>query len=46
VDLPVELPAGARPTYPVDPQASSELAERHGLVSSVGRLVTALRLPR
>jgi len=45
-DLPVELPAGCRSTYPVDPRASSELAERHGLVSSVGRLVTALRLPR
>jgi 5'-3' exonuclease len=45
-DVPVELPAGCRPTYPVDPQRSQELAERNGLVSSVGRLVTALRLPR
>jgi len=45
-DLPVELPEGCRPTYPVDPERSAELAERHGLVSSVGRLVTALRLPR
>jgi 5'-3' exonuclease len=45
-DVPVELPAGCRPTYPVDPERSQQLAERNGLVSSVGRLVTALRLPR
>jgi 5'-3' exonuclease len=45
-DLPLELPAGCRPTYPVDPERSQQLAERNGLVSSVGRLVTALRLPR
>jgi 5'-3' exonuclease len=45
-DAPVELPAGRRPTYPVDPARSQDLAERHGLVNSVGRLVTALRLPR
>jgi 5'-3' exonuclease len=45
-DLPLGLPEGCRPTYPVDPEASAELAERHGLVGSVGRLVTALRLPR
>src|SRR5438105_17073 len=45
-DLPLELPEGCRPTYPVDPEASASLAERHGLVNSVGRLVTALRLPR
>jgi len=45
-DLPLELPEGRRPTYPVDPERSQALAERHGLVSSVGRLVTALHLPR
>jgi 5'-3' exonuclease len=45
-DVAVELPEGCRPTYPVDPQRSQQLAERNGLVSSVGRLVTALRLPR
>jgi len=45
-DVPVELPAGRRPTYPVDPARSQGLAERHGLVNSVGRLVTALHLPR
>ncbi|MBO0687482.1 MAG: 5'-3' exonuclease [Candidatus Dormibacteraeota bacterium] len=44
--LPVELPDGCRPTYPVDAEASAALAERWGLNSSVGRLVTALRLPR
>jgi 5'-3' exonuclease len=44
--LPLELPEGCRSTYPVDPEASAELAERNGLVGSVGRLVTALRLPR
>ena len=45
-DVPVELPPGCRPSYPVDPQRSQQLAERNGLVSSVGRLVTALHLPR
>jgi 5'-3' exonuclease len=45
-DLPLELPPGCRPTYPVAPERSAELAERNGLVSSVGRLVTALRLDR
>lgn len=44
--LPLELPAGCRSTYPVDPEASAALAERWGLNSSVGRLVTALHLPR
>jgi 5'-3' exonuclease len=45
-DVPVELPPGCRPSYPADPQRSQQLAERNGLVSSVGRLVTALHLPR
>jgi 5'-3' exonuclease len=44
--LPVALPAGCRSSYPADPERLAELAGRHGLVSSVGRLVTALRLPR
>ncbi|MDQ6773053.1 MAG: 5'-3' exonuclease [Candidatus Dormibacteraeota bacterium] len=45
-DVPVELPAGRRPDYPVDGAALEELSRRHGLKGSVERLITALRLTR
>ena len=43
-DLPVELPAGRRDRYPVDPERAEALAARHGLRSSFDRLLKALPL--
>lgn len=45
-DAPVDLPAGRRAAYPVDPERSAELMRRHGIKGSVERLLAALRLPR
>ncbi|HET7047999.1 MAG TPA: hypothetical protein VFI54_06965 [Solirubrobacteraceae bacterium] len=42
-DLPIELPAGRRDGYPVDPAALQELAGRFGADESCGRLLAALR---
>ncbi len=42
LDAPVTLPEGRRDHYPVDPERLATLAERNGVESSVGRLLTAL----
>jgi 5'-3' exonuclease len=42
-DLPIELPAGRRDTYPADPAALQELAERFAAAESCARLLAALR---
>jgi 5'-3' exonuclease len=41
-DLPLELPAGRRDTYPVDRPGLAALTQLHGLQSSSGRLVQVL----
>lgn len=43
-DLPIELPAGRRDRYPVDPQRVQILTERYGLASPFERLLKALPL--
>ncbi len=43
-DLAVELPAGRRERYPVDPDRLEALAERHGLRGPLERLLRALPL--
>jgi 5'-3' exonuclease len=45
-NLPIALPTGRREAYPAHPDTLAELAERHGLRSSVDRLVSALNQPR
>jgi 5'-3' exonuclease len=42
-NLPVELPAGRRDSYPADAAALGGLVERYGLSGSTDRLVDALR---
>ena len=42
VDLPIELPTGARATYPADAERLAALVERHGLQAASTRLVEAL----
>jgi 5'-3' exonuclease len=42
-DLPIELPAGRRDAYPVDPEAMNELAGQFGAEAACGRLLAALR---
>ena len=42
VDLPIELPPGARTTYPADAERLAALVERHGLQAASTRLVEAL----
>jgi 5'-3' exonuclease len=42
-DLPIELPAGRRDAYPVDPAALQELAGRFGAGEPSARLLAALR---
>jgi len=42
-DLPIELPAGRRDAYPVDPAALQELAGRFGADEPCARLLAALR---
>jgi 5'-3' exonuclease len=42
-DLPIELPAGRRDAYPVDPAALQALAERFAADESCARLLAALR---
>jgi 5'-3' exonuclease len=42
-DLPIELPAGRRDTYPVDAAALQDLAGRFGAGESSARLLAALR---
>ena len=42
-DLPIELPAGRRNAYPVDPTALRELAARFGAEASCSRLLASLR---
>jgi 5'-3' exonuclease len=42
-DLPIELPAGRRDAYPVDPAALKELAGRFGADEPSARLLAALR---
>ena len=42
-DLPIELPAGRRDAYPVDPAALQELAGRFAADESCARLLAALR---
>ncbi len=40
--LPIELPAGARASYPADAERLAALVERHGLQAASARLVEAL----
>jgi 5'-3' exonuclease len=42
-DLPIELPAGCRDAYPVDPAVLQELTGRFGADESSARLLAALR---
>jgi 5'-3' exonuclease len=42
-DLPIELPAGRRDSYPVDEATVRALAERYGLRDACTRLVSAMR---
>jgi len=42
-DLPIELPAGRRDSYPVDEAAMQALAERYDVRDACARLVSALR---
>jgi len=42
-DLPIELPAGRRDSYPADETAMCSLAERHGVREACSRLVAAAR---
>ena len=42
-DLPIELPAGRRGSYPADEATMQALAQRYGVRDACGRLVTALR---
>jgi 5'-3' exonuclease len=42
-DLPIELPAGRRDAYPVDPAGLNELAGRFGVDEASARLLAALR---
>ena len=44
-DLPIELPAGRRETYPADPAALDALVERYGLREPADGLLAALRTP-
>jgi 5'-3' exonuclease len=41
-DLPIDLPAGRRTRYPVDPEQLNALMARHGLQAASSRLVEAL----
>jgi 5'-3' exonuclease len=41
-DLPIELPAGRRRTYPADEEALRSLATRYGVGESCARLLTAV----
>jgi len=41
-DLPIQLPQGARATYPADAERLAALVERHGLQAASTRLVEAL----
>jgi len=42
-DLPIELPAGRRDSYPADEATMRALAERYGVRDACGRLASALR---
>jgi 5'-3' exonuclease len=42
VDLPIELPPGARAAYPADAERLAALVERHGLQAASTRLIEAL----
>lgn len=42
-DLPIELPAGRRDSYPVDEATMRALAERYGVRDACTRLVSAMR---
>lgn len=42
-DLPIELPAGRRDSYPVRERAMTELAGPYGVLDACGRLVSAAR---
>ncbi len=42
-DLPIDLPAGRRDSYPVDGAAMDALAARYGVRDACGRLLSALR---
>jgi 5'-3' exonuclease len=42
-DLPIELPAGRRDSYPVDEAAMQSLAARYGVRDACARLVSAVR---
>jgi 5'-3' exonuclease len=44
-DLPIQLPAGRRETYPADPGALDKFIERYSLRESADRLLAALRTP-
>ena len=41
-NLPIEVPRGRRDHYPEDPAKVEQLGKRHGIVSNLERLVTAL----
>jgi hypothetical protein len=41
-DLKIEVPRGRRENYPDDPERTEELGKRHGVTSSIERLVKAL----
>ena len=41
-DLPIDLPSGARATYPTDAERLAGLVEQHGLQAASARLVDAL----
>jgi hypothetical protein len=42
-DLPIQLPAGRRDSYPVDEAAMRALAERYGVRDACTRLMSAMR---
>ena len=42
-DLPIDLPAGRRDTYPVDAAAVDALAARYGVRDACARLMSAVR---